>query len=81
MSRYKFTSLRVKSLSEHPNVPDYSNIINLNGKYFTLIGYLKDLKADIDYTLELITDERLKKDKYLKSKYAEFISQERIKNV
>lgn len=71
-TKFKFKSYRVKKFDLKPNQPDYYNIIELNGKYFTLTGWLGGVDSDISYTLELITEERLK-DKYIRSDYAAFL--------
>lgn len=73
MRKYKFKSIRVKKFDPKPTQPDYSNIIRLNGVDFTLTGWL-DLRSDIIFTLEKITPERLKKDRYLRARYAAFLS-------
>lgn len=65
MSKYTFTSKRIKKFSPKPTQPDYHNIINLNGVLFTLTGYLNSGSSDIKYTLEKITQERLKGNRFL----------------
>ncbi len=70
--KFRFKSIRVKKFDPNPSQPDYHNIIELNGKYFTLTGWLGDLNSNISYVLELITEERLK-DKYLRSEFSTFL--------
>jgi hypothetical protein len=72
--KFRFKSIRVKKFDLKPNQPDYHNIIELNGKYFTLTGWLGGMDSDISYVLELITEDRLK-DKYLRSEFANFLLQ------
>lgn len=72
--KFRFKSIRIKKFDVKPNQPDYHNIIELNGKYFTLTGWLGGLNSDIDYVLELITEERLK-DKYLRSEFSIYLLQ------
>lgn len=72
--KFRFKSIRVKKFDSNPSQPDYHNIIELNGKHFTLTGWLGGLNSDISYVLELITEERLK-DKYLRSEFATFLLQ------
>ena len=74
--KYKFKSIRQKKGMNQlsPNAPDYDNVIELNGKHFTLTGWLGYLNSDISYTLEQITQERLDKDKYLVSKFGDYLN-------
>lgn len=68
---YKFTSKRLSVgngiISD--KAPDYSNIIIINKVPFTLVGYLRKQSSDIDYKMERITFERLRKDKYLTKEF------------
>jgi hypothetical protein len=73
MKQYKFKSLRVKKFDPHPKIPDYSNVVELGGKHFTLTGWLKGSSSDIDYVLEIITPDRLEKNKFLRRTYAQFL--------
>jgi hypothetical protein len=70
---YKFKSIKVKKKDAFQNVPDWDNIIELNGHYFTFTGWMEPLTANISWKLSEITDERLKADKWLKTKYVEFL--------
>lgn len=67
--KYYFRSTRNKHDGTKPNVPDYDDVININGTPFTLTGWLQGLKSDVSWTLERITPERLEKDKFLNEKY------------
>lgn len=72
MRKYNFRSIRVKKLKENhikSGIPDYSNIICLNGVYFTLVGWLDATTSNISYVLEEVTQDRLDKDKYLRSAF------------
>lgn len=72
MRKYKFRSIRVKKFKENhikSGIPDYSNIICLNGVYFTLVGWLDATTSNISYVLEEVTQDRLDKDKYLRSAF------------
>ena len=69
--KYKFTSKRVTP-KVNDNQPDYDNVIEINGVLFTLTGWLKDLKSDIDYTLERVTEERLKNERFLGKKVRKY---------
>jgi len=68
--KHRFKSKRVKKGIENisANAPDYSGIIYFNKRPFTLDGWL-DTNSDISYVLEEITQDRLKRDKYLAKKY------------
>lgn len=76
---HQFKSFRVKKgiYDLSPNAPDYDGIIQLNKRYFTLTGWLGELNSDISFKLQEITEERLKDDKYLRSKYLAFINDSR----
>lgn len=71
--KYRFKSLKVKKKYAFERCPDWDNIIELNGKYFTLTGWMNTLTANVDWVLESIDDERLKNDKYLKTKLSNYI--------
>lgn len=77
--KFSFTSKRFKKKEYKPRQPDYSNVIKLGKKYFTLTGWLQDLSSDINYQLEEITQERIKKDKYVRSAYFAYLDQEKKK--
>ena len=73
--KYKFKSKRVKKNYDSASdfkAPDYSNIIQLGKRYFTLKGWLESLNSDISYTLEEITEEMVLKDKYLAKELMRF---------
>lgn len=70
--KYKFKSKRVKMLDPDFRRPDYHNIIDLNGTLFTLTGWMNGASSDIDYTLERVTEERLKSNKFLRKEFIDF---------
>ena len=67
--KYYFRSTRNKHDGTKPNVPDYDDVIEINGTPFTLTGWLQGMKSDISWTLERITPERLERQKFLNAKY------------
>lgn len=71
--KHRFKSLKVRKKDAFQNCPDWDNIIKINNTYFTLTGWMDVITADIDWVLEIITEDRLSKDKYLKTAYVEAI--------
>ena len=49
-------------------VPDYDSIIELNKKPYSIIGYTENLTGNLSMTIEEITEERINKDKFLRTK-------------
>lgn len=74
-----FNSLRVKKIQPNPRQPDYYNIIKINDKYFTLTGWLEGITSNIKFSLEIINEERLGSDSYLRKDYANFLRKNRNK--
>jgi hypothetical protein len=68
-----FVSKRIISKDVVLGRPDYYSIIKLNKTYFTLTGWMGDIKADINYVLEEITPERLEKNKYLANDFVKIV--------
>tara|TARA_B100000809_G_scaffold206594_1_gene208699 strand:- start:804 stop:1052 length:249 start_codon:yes stop_codon:yes gene_type:complete len=72
---YKFKSIRNKKGINKLSLkaPDYDSIIEMNNRHFTLVGWLGSHDSDISYKLQEITKERLDKDKYLFSRYGDYL--------
>ncbi len=54
-------------------VPDYDSIIELNNKPYSIIGYTENLTGNLSMTIEEITEERINKDKFLRTKYVAYL--------
>lgn len=54
-------------------VPDYDSIIELNNKPYSIIGYTENLTGNLSMTIEEITEERINKDKFLRTKYVTYL--------
>jgi hypothetical protein len=54
-------------------VPDYDSIIELNKKPYSIIGYTENLTGNLSMTIEEITEERINKDKFLRTKYVAYL--------
>lgn len=72
--KYKFRSLKVRKKDAFQNCPDWDNVIKINNTYFSFTGWMNVMTSDIDWVLEAVTEDRLSKDKYLKTAYVEALS-------
>lgn len=79
--KYTFKILKNKSKKDaFDNVPDYDSIIELNNKPYTVIGYTESLTGNLSITIEEITDERIKKNKFVRTKYVQYLDETFKKN-
>lgn len=76
MSRkYVFKVLKNKNKKDaFDKTPDYDSIIMLNDKPYSVIGYTESMTGNLSMTIEEITKERIDNNKFLRSKYAEYLA-------
>jgi|TARA_B110000503_G_C7057757_1_gene375240 hypothetical protein len=80
--KYSFKVKKNKNKKDaFDRVPDYDSIIELNKKPYSIIGYTENLTGNLSMTIEEVTDERLKSNGFLRTKYVEYLGKKKQQNL